>query len=59
MVPAIFFLFSRSNVKGRGFNIYRANDYITIYSQTSLDLWSKPVVSKYLTAIPNDTFKSP
>ena len=56
-----FYSFSRSMSKfnGHGFRIYRANDYITIYVQNFVNLWSKPgkIVRIYLTAIPNATFK--
>ena len=57
----VFFSFSRSrsNFNCHGLRIYRANANIVTYDQNSANFWSKlgNIVSKYVTAILNATFK--
>ena len=61
MVPANFFLLSRSRSKAKGhsFRIYGINDYVTIFCLYSVKRSSKPgyIESRYLTAIVNATSK--
>ena len=64
MVPANFFCHlsrSRSKIKGQNFKIQRANDYVMIYGQHYVNIWSYPcnIERKYFIALQNETYKWP
>ena len=55
MVPSNF----NVKVKGQHFKIQWANDYVIIYGQHYVNMWSKPcnIERKYLTVHQNETNK--
>ena len=62
MVPANFFYHlsrSRSKIKCENFKIQRANDYVMIYGQNYVNIWSYPcnIERKYLIVLQNETYK--